>query len=81
MAKMVRLTSANMGNADEADYESWVEFVCENIGSACGFWVGVECERYGEAGDDKVFAPSEGDRQTMREALESLWVRWCEETV
>lgn len=73
------LASGNMGpHATDADYDNWVEFVCEHVESLCGFDVDVDSRRFADGGDDR-FCADGSDRDTIRDALNTLWDRWCSE--
>ncbi len=73
----VRLSSANMGDVTEADFDMWAEYVNERIDEACGFLVEVTQARFGEPGDDFI-ADGVGDQNdTVREAIATLWESWC----
>lgn len=73
----VTLSSYNMGDdATEEDFDSWVSFVVRKIDEACGFEVSVETKKFGETGGDEINA-TRGKRETIEEALRSIWEAWC----
>lgn len=74
----VRLSSQNMGDASEGDYDSWVAFVAANIVGRCGFRISVEAERYGGIVSRPVSNASDAEKETITEALEDLWLEWCD---
>lgn len=86
------LTPYNMGEATESDYDAWVDYVSEHIDEACGFAVDVDACQFGRGqlfedqievtgSADDVGACDERERivTTVKEALASLWERWCAE--
>lgn len=74
----ISLTSYNMGDVTEADFDSWVAFVNERIDERCGFTVAVDGLRFGESGDDRI-SGSDEERETIAEAVRVLWDEWCAE--
>lgn len=72
----VTLTSYNMGDATEAEYDAWTSYVCEHIDEHTGFEVAVEVDRFGTAGDDRIVATDE-QREAIQAALADLWQSWC----
>jgi hypothetical protein len=75
----VTLTSYNMGdNATEADFDRWIAFVDERLGTLVNFDVTVEADRFGTAGDDRFSGADEEQRETLRTLLGvDLWNEWC----
>lgn len=77
---IVTLFADGMGdNATEADFDAFVAYVCDRIDDATGLNVAVEAERYGMAGVTRVQAETSEDEQTVRDAVQTLWERWCAE--
>lgn len=70
-----------MGLTDESGFDAWVSFVCRHIDAQCGFEVDVDTKHPRDVQDDRITSGSieEQDSQTVREALEALWERWCSE--
>lgn len=75
----VRLSSENMGDASESDYDSYVAFVADRIDAKCGFAVEVCTERFGGIVSQPVSGATDEQEQTISEALDALWVDWCDE--
>jgi hypothetical protein len=76
----VTLYADGMGeDATEDGFDAFLSYVCEHIDEATGLDVAVEAERYGTAGATRVRAGSADDEQTVRDAVEALWGRWCSE--
>jgi hypothetical protein len=74
------LTSYDMGDATEADFDRWVEYVMQGIDTACGFEVDVTQARWQSGPDrDRIRHATEEQEQTIREALICLWDAWCSE--
>lgn len=78
MKPIVTLTSSNMGNYDtEEAYDSYVNFVCNNIDEYCGFEVYVDVLRYGECGDTKIISQDYESKERIKNILQDLWCDWC----
>ena len=74
----ITLTSYNMGNVTEADYDGWVAFVTEKLSSEAGVEVEVDAAPFGRGGEsDRVSADSAEDERAIRLAMVELWERWC----
>ena len=74
----VTLTSVNMGNVTEADFDAWVRYVSEHIDEATGLDVTVDAARFGAAGADRIVAENDEDRATLRRAVGvDLWDAFC----
>lgn len=51
----ITLSSANMGNVDEIDFDLWTRFVTDKIDEAMGFEIAsVDQQRFNDPGDDEV---------------------------
>lgn len=78
----VTLGRDGMGaEATEADYDAWVDYVCDHIDEKCGFEVEVErVHNPRDAQDNRIQADGygAGDSQTVRDALADLWVDFCD---
>ena len=61
--------------ADEADFDAWVTYVCEHIDEATGLDVDVEVRRLGDVQDDAVTGTD--DRQLIHAAVRYLWDVYC----
>ena len=80
MAISVTLTSANMGDVDECDFDAWASFVCDSIDDAVGFEVAaVDMHAFGRGpGRDTVSGASEEQEAAIREYLSVTgWDAWC----
>lgn len=75
----ITLTSANMYDPTQADYDAWVEYVCRNIDNATGMTVGVYAAAMGddEPGADQIEADTDDDREIISRALGDLWEDYC----
>jgi hypothetical protein len=74
---IVRLGRDGMGPAaDEADFDAWTTYVREHIDEATGLDVAVETRGARCVQDDRVVA-DDADRQTIYDALQSLWEAFC----
>lgn len=75
----VRLGRDGMGEqATEEDYDSYVDLVCERIDDLCGFEVNVEVPATREVQATRITGyDSESERQTVSDALVTLWEAWC----
>jgi len=68
-----------MGGASEADFDTWVAFVCTNIDRACGFEVGVETRAARDVQTDAILQADDAKVDIIREVKDALWDRWCSE--
>lgn len=75
---MVTLTSYNMGDVEERDFDLWTSFAAANIDEYCGFEVGVDAARFGETGRDQIDAGDDGQIEAIRGALRDLWTEFCD---
>lgn len=75
----VTLTSYDLGDVTEADYDAWTDYVTDQIDGRTGLDVTVEREPFAASGSDRIEARDEEDEQTIREAIEALWVDFCAE--
>lgn len=74
----VTLSSANMGDVDETDFDLWARYVADNIEDATGIECQIEQHRYGE-GEDEIEAYGE-ERETLRRWLSTDgWNAFCGE--
>lgn len=81
MAASVKLTASNLGGtATEADFDAWIAYVCARIDAVCGFEVGVESFRFGEAADRDVIRGTDAEREAIETALVTLWDEGCEDS-
>jgi hypothetical protein len=78
----ITLSSANMGQVDEVDFDLWARYVAENIDDAMGFEVeSVDQLAFGEAGDDVVAGGTEEQRQAILSWLgHEGWDAFCGDT-
>ncbi len=78
MSVTLTLTSANMGDVSEEDFDAWAEYVAARIDEKTGLDVSVEQARFGEAGEDRhdnmVVAYG---ADPIDEALRALWEDFC----
>lgn len=77
-AASITLTSADMGDVTEADFDAWVAYVSERIDEFTGLDVTVDAARFGAGGADRIVAENDEDRQTLRRAISvDLWEKFC----
>lgn len=69
----IELSSYDMGDVTEADYNLWVSYVADHIDEACGFEVAVEQRRFGAAGSDRITHATDAQRETIAEAVAAMW--------
>jgi hypothetical protein len=79
MAIEIVLSSANMGDVDETDFDLWRRFVAGRIDDAMGFEVeAVSQRRFGEVGNDCVYGGTEEQREAIRSWLShDGWDEFC----
>jgi hypothetical protein len=76
----VTLGRDGMGDATEADFYAWVDYVCERIDAACGFVVDVETRSARDVQDDDIRAGGDDAiHETIRNALSDMYEQWCAE--
>lgn len=73
------LSSANMGDVDEDDFDIWAGYVADEIDAAMGFEVkAVDQQRFGESGEDIVTGGSAEQRAAVRQWLKvGGWDAFC----
>jgi hypothetical protein len=64
-------------NATEADFDSFVAFVCARIDDACGFEVDVAKRRPRDVQENAITCDDDGQREAIQYAIEALWDAWC----
>ena len=70
----IHLSSANMGDVTEADFDAWAAYVERHVADD----VTVEQLPFGEAGPDRISGGTEYERAALREMLShSLWDAFC----
>lgn len=72
----IKLTSYHMGDVTEADFDAWAAYVAARIDKETGLDVTVEQYRFGEGFEDDISEDGD-DRETIREAIQSLWEAFC----
>ena len=77
----LELSSYDLGDVTEADYDMWVSYVADHIDEACGFEVAVEQRRFGAAGSDRITHATDEQRATITEAVAAMWedAEWGQE--
>lgn len=70
------LTSYDTGFESESDFDAWTDFVCSHIDEKCGFEVDIDLRSFGRGTGD-TYLGSEGEVETMREAMRDLWDGFC----
>jgi hypothetical protein len=74
------LSSANMGDVDEVDFDCWASFVCDSIDEALGIEVrSVEQFRFGEGADIISGATDEQEEEIRRWLGHEGWDAFCGE--
>lgn len=77
-AVKVTLSSADIGDATDDDFDAWIAYVGEHLGDKLDLFVDVDASRFGAAGPDVIHV--EGvERSEVREAIGCLWEAFCEE--
>ncbi len=74
VATTITLSSYNMGDVTEADFDAWAGYVERGIGELTGLDVTVEQARFGEAGEDHC---GHVNPESVKDALRVLWDRFC----
>lgn len=75
----VILTSYNMGDVTEADYDAWVTFVSARIHVRPDLNITVEASPFGRGKSEDYISgyEDEDDRQSIQDTLQSLWDDFC----
>lgn len=76
---MIKLTIGSQNvNADmtESDFDSFVSFVADRIDERTGLTVQVDSSFGGS--DDVITRATAEEADTVSEAVQALWVEWCE---
>lgn len=75
----VILSSANLGDVAEGDFDAWASWVARHIDEAVGFEVAaVEQRRFGEAGEDLVRGGDPEQREAILDWLaHEGWDQFC----
>jgi hypothetical protein len=74
----VTLTSANMGDVTESEFDAWAAFVQDRIDGRTDLVVVVDQRGFGEAGEDIIRGTSSSDEsQAIRDSLRDLWDEFC----
>lgn len=78
MNAKITLGREGMGNeAEEEDFDRWVEYVCERIDKACGFVVEVDVRGMRDVQSTEVRHVDDEAEGTLRNVLADLWDSWC----
>lgn len=78
MAIRIMLSSADMGDVDERDFDLWTRYVAENVESATGVDAEVEQGRFGDAGEDVISGATEAQRDLLLSWLSVHgWEAFC----
>jgi hypothetical protein len=67
-----------LGDASEADFDSWVSYVSANIDERAGFEVEVDTRGERDVQSDEITGNDE-QRETIGETVAALWEDWCAE--
>ena len=74
------LLSADGTDCDNADeFASYVSFVADRIDERSALTVDVDSSPFGVAHETRITAANDAQRETIREALLSIWEEWCEQ--
>jgi hypothetical protein len=66
-----------MGDGDdERDFDSWVNFLCQNIDEAAGFPVAVDVRLSSDVQSDEISGGTPDQLVAIAEAARDLWQRW-----
>lgn len=66
--------------ADEADFEAWVDYVSERIDARSGLDVTIEIRGARDVQDDKISADTEEDKRDLDGAKQAIWNEFCADT-
>lgn len=76
----ITLSSANMGDVDEVDFDCWAGFVNEKIDDVAGETVTVDQFRFGASGEDRIEGATEEQAATIRAWISVTgWEAFCGE--
>jgi vacuolar-type H+-ATPase subunit H len=64
-------------NATEANFKSWVLYVCDYIDRKAGFWVNVDERLPREIQSDEIRDATDSEHDAIEAAKQSLWQDWC----
>ncbi len=74
----VKLSSANMGDVTEADFDAWAAWVNDHIDAVAGCPVSVEQFAFGDSGPDQVSGLDDAARETVLSWLRAEgWEAFC----
>lgn len=75
----VTLTSYNMGDVTEADYDAWISYVSARIDERTGLDVTVDASPFGCGSSEDCISgyEDEDDRQIIQDTLYCLWDEFC----
>jgi len=74
----VTLTSYNMGDVTEADYDAWIQYVSDRIDERCGFEVDLDaCAFDRPAFTTAIAGATAAEEEVIRAALAALWEEAC----
>lgn len=74
----VTLSSANMGNVTEADFDAWAAWVNARIDEVAGCPVSVEQFAFGASGSDQTSGLDDATRETVLSWLRTEgWEAFC----
>lgn len=78
---MITLTigSQNVGDISESDFDSYVTYVADRIDERTGLAVQIDSTFGG--GNDAIARATAEQADTIREAVQELWVEWCAQPV
>lgn len=79
MAIKITLSSAAMGDVNEADFDAWARYVAEHVDEGAGIEVAeVDQMRFGEAGEDGIIGATTEEREAIRTWLSvDGWAAFC----
>lgn len=81
MAIEITLSSANMGDVDELDFDLWSRYVADNLEAATGIDAVLDQARFGETGADRISGATEAEHVAIRQWLGvDGWESFCGET-
>lgn len=82
MAIEITLSSANMGDVDETDFDVWTAFVGDRLQDALDLngTVVLDQFRFGEAGEDRIVGATPEQKEAIRGWLSVTgWEAFCGE--
>jgi hypothetical protein len=76
----ITLSSTNMGDVSESDFDNWANWVSDHVDDACDVNAQVDQFHFGDASPDLIEGATDDIRDTIRLWLSTdAWNEWCAE--